>query len=482
MSQMKYRCRAVIACAVTAVAWTVDDRNPAHAGAGCAPAWVQTFAPSTMPDGTVYALIVFDDGSGPAVYAGGDFSEAGSVTVNNIARWDGVEWSALFGPVPGPVGTGVQGEVRALAVFDDGSGPALYVGGTFLFAGGVMANRIARWDGAAWSGLSDESGTGVGLTKVSALAVFDEGAGPALFVGGEFGSAGGAAATNIARWDGSAWSSLPGGGVFGGGGSEVYALTVFDDGTGPLLHVGGDFIFAGGQVVSDIATWDGESWSALVVPDGIGVGGAVGEFPSVRAMTVHDDGGGPALYVAGTFTSAGGPGGLAVNRIARWDGDAWGALGGEGGVGANGTVLALSSFNDGAGAALFVGGTFTSAGGVLANRMARWSGTSWSALGTGVSGGHVFALAAVGPDSCGASGDLFVGGSFTNSPGGDSRLARWSGCPAPSVDLTCDGVVDGADLGVLLAAWGPCLGCPADLDGNGVVDGADLGLLLAEWG
>ncbi|MCA9284511.1 MAG: hypothetical protein KDA22_04815 [Phycisphaerales bacterium] len=48
-------------------------------------------------------------------------------------------------------------------------------------------------------------------------------------------------------------------------------------------------------------------------------------------------------------------------------------------------------------------------------------------------------------------------------------------------DLNGDGVVDGADLGILLSAWGPCSGCPADLDGSGTVDGADLGLLLARW-
>ncbi len=48
-------------------------------------------------------------------------------------------------------------------------------------------------------------------------------------------------------------------------------------------------------------------------------------------------------------------------------------------------------------------------------------------------------------------------------------------------DLNGDGVVNGADLGLLLAAWGSCPGCAADLDGNGSVDGADLGVLLVHW-
>ncbi|HMN96864.1 MAG TPA: hypothetical protein PKC43_10120 [Phycisphaerales bacterium] len=50
----------------------------------------------------------------------------------------------------------------------------------------------------------------------------------------------------------------------------------------------------------------------------------------------------------------------------------------------------------------------------------------------------------------------------------------------PPPDLDGDGVVDGADLGLLSAAWGdPGIG---DLNADGVVDGADLGILLQAWG
>ncbi|HMN97160.1 MAG TPA: LamG domain-containing protein [Phycisphaerales bacterium] len=57
------------------------------------------------------------------------------------------------------------------------------------------------------------------------------------------------------------------------------------------------------------------------------------------------------------------------------------------------------------------------------------------------------------------------------------------GSTAPLVyDLNHDGLVNGADLGILLGGWGPCSAvCPADFDCNGVVDGADLGALLASW-
>lgn len=53
-------------------------------------------------------------------------------------------------------------------------------------------------------------------------------------------------------------------------------------------------------------------------------------------------------------------------------------------------------------------------------------------------------------------------------------------CPA---DLNHDGIVDGADLGILLGAWGVVVTpTPADLNLDGIVDGADLGMLLGSWG
>lgn len=51
-----------------------------------------------------------------------------------------------------------------------------------------------------------------------------------------------------------------------------------------------------------------------------------------------------------------------------------------------------------------------------------------------------------------------------------------------AADLNSDGVVDGADLGLLLGTWGPCKACPPDLNGDHIVDGADLGALLGAWG
>ena len=100
----------------------------------------------------VYALVM----RGTDLYAGGEFTTAGGVAANHIAKWNGTDWSALGD------GTDSSGWVRALAV----SGSDLFVGGGFTSAGGVAAARyLAKWDGAAWSAVGD------GLNgDVSALA------------------------------------------------------------------------------------------------------------------------------------------------------------------------------------------------------------------------------------------------------------------------------------------------------------------------
>jgi formylglycine-generating enzyme required for sulfatase activity len=124
--------------------------------------------------------------------------------------------------------------VHALAV--DGSGN-LFAGGEFWTAGGNAATNIAKWNGSAWSAL----GSGMNY-QVYALAL--DGSGN-LFAGGTFEKAGGNAANRIAKWNGSAWSALG-----SGMNNFVYALAV--DGAGNL-YAGGEFTTAGGKVSAYVA-------------------------------------------------------------------------------------------------------------------------------------------------------------------------------------------------------------------------------------
>ena len=348
----------------------------------------------------VLDLTAFDDGNGPALFAGGLLWIAGGSEVNRIAKWDGAGWSALGSGV-GAGGMALTTIVYALKGFDDGSGPALYAGGMFTHAGGVPVNHIARWDGSSWSSL----GTGV-IGAIVALETFDDGSGPALFAGGSFTSAGGVPASRIAKWNGVSWSAL-GSGLST---NTCHALAVFDDGGGPALFAGGDFTTAGGGPANRVAKWNGSSWAPL----GSGIASGV-----VNALTVFDDGSGPALFAGGSFNSAGG---ATANNVAKWDGASWSPLG----AGLTHACGALVVFDDGSGPALYAGGLFTSAGGSAANRIARWDGVQWTPLGDGLPGPQVLALAVLELD--GGSPALYVGGDFNNSPAGDAHLARWQGC------------------------------------------------------
>ncbi len=70
-----------------------------------------------------------------------------------------------------------------------------------------------------------------------------------------------------------------------------------------------------------------------------------------------------------------------------------------------------------------------------------------------------------------------VGGAFGTQGTGVINATCTTTCDG---DINGDGVVNGADLGLLLNQWGGP--GSADINGDGVVDGADLGLLLAAWG
>jgi hypothetical protein len=105
-----------------------------------------------------------------------------------------------------------------------------------------------------------------------------------------------------------------------------------------------------------------------------------------------------------------------VRYIAKWNGSAWSMLG----TGMNQAgVYALTVYNG----ELIAGGNFTSAGGVAASNIARWNGSTWAPLGLGVSGGFLPVLA-LGV----YNGELYAGGDFTSAGGvSANRVARWNG-------------------------------------------------------
>ncbi|MHC1769804.1 MAG: cadherin-like domain-containing protein [Verrucomicrobiia bacterium] len=232
-------------------------------------------------DGTVVNALAVANGE---LYAGGSFTLEGGA--KGIAKWDGTSWSA--------VGSGLGSEVpgqgcTALALA--ASGNDLYVAGDFWWAGEVEAHHIARWDAqnGTWSGLGSNPGSELDGVPY-ALAISPSGE---LYAGGFLTWAGSVELHNIARWDGTAWSSV-GGGVNG----VVYALTATDTD----LYVGGDFTQAGEVSANRVAQWGWaeQRWHAL----GSGVNAPV------RALALSS----ADLFVGGEFTIAGGK---STTQIAR---------------------------------------------------------------------------------------------------------------------------------------------------------------------
>ncbi|HRX85630.1 MAG TPA: hypothetical protein P5572_11485 [Phycisphaerae bacterium] len=283
-------------------------------------------------------------------------------------------------------------------------GPAVYIGGQFTSAGGTSALRVARWDGSAWSAL----GSGTTSGTVYAFAAKDG----VLYVGGGFASIGGVTTgtRGIAQWDGANWSTVGGG--MSQSNSGVRALLFWGDD----LYAGGYMNEMGGATLHKLGRWNGVSWSALP-------GDPIGTIDSVAALGLYDDGDGEGLYVGGDFASAGGNSNAA--NIFRWDGTNLSPLG----RGTNGVVESICAWNG----SLYVGGHFTrvyqdDGTEVIANKIARWDGTEWHDVGGGMnslSGYHVWALNRF-DDGNGEA--LYAGGSF-NSAGGASikYLARWDG-------------------------------------------------------
>ncbi|MFO1078294.1 MAG: WD40 repeat domain-containing protein [Planctomycetota bacterium] len=266
-------------------------------------------------------------------------------------------------------------------------GNDLLVTGDFLYAGGIPAWKVARWDGVSWNAFG--SGPTGGVEDVIVLP------GGELVVGGSFGSFNGVGARGIVYWDGAQWSAL-GTGTY----ESVYALAY-----SPALGIvaAGDFPSMGGTPALNVAKWNGTSWSPLSTGIDAGVG------PMLRLS----DGG---LVIGGAFSMV--PGTLAAH-VAKWDGNAWSALG----AGTNGSVSSVVEMPNGD---IIVGGSFTTAGGVSATHIARWDGAMWHALGAGL--GNASSSDYVGPLVVLANGDLLAGGSFSNAGALTvNSIARWDG-------------------------------------------------------
>ena len=157
--------------------------------------------------------------------------------------------------------------------------------------------------------------------------------------------------------------------------------------------------------------------------DNFGLPGVAG---NVYALAIDGEGN---VYVGGSFTVAGNQ---SANYIAKWDGSDWYSLG----SGLNGTVFTIAIDGDN----VYAGGLFTLAGGNSARHMAVWNGSDWNSLGSGSNNGVnsiVYAISII-------DHDVYVGGDFTEAGGSSTikYIAEWNGTGWTDVGSGVSGTVN----------------------------------------
>lgn len=308
----------------------------------------------------------------------------------------------------------------------------------------VAFNISARKPSTNISGVWSALGTGTN-NQVKTITAIDP---SNVYVGGWFSTAGGIVVNNIAKWDGSSWSALVSG--LNNTVEELYALDASN------IYAGGTFTQSGNGVWGyRVIKWSGTAWTTLGLNNNRGVNNGVygvyalnsanlyftGQFRFVgdglsvsaeRVAKTNETGGWTALgagltgglgyaiwaidasnvYVGGDFTSAGGVANTA--NIAKWNGSTWSALA----TGVNSSVNAIYALDA---SNIFVGGNFNNIGGTPIACIAKWNGTAWSALGSGTNG-------AVSVIHAYDASNIIVGGAFTTAGGITcNRIAKWNG-------------------------------------------------------
>ena len=184
------------------------------------------------------------------------------------------------------------------------------------------------------------------------------------------------------------------------------------------LYAAGANIGGGGVAIDySILKWNGSNWSTLItIPASYTLDGALGDILSMKVYNGE-------LYIAGNFTSVDT---ITTSQIAKWNGSNWSAVGtginfGSSPYGFDGSLYTFVKSLEVYNGALFAAGWFLIAAPTPTLNMAKWDGTNWSALGQGVNW-HVYALIAFDTS-------LYVGGWFNAVNGNNipaNNIAKWN--------------------------------------------------------
>jgi len=360
---------------------------------------------------------------------------AALIGVGVIAAMAGTAWSqctpswdrSLGNPgATDPLG-GSIGYVGAMTMYQGD----LVVSGSFKGMANVPDTKyIARWDfdTSTWSPFL----TGLGDAPSNSFGTSFAHMGGDLYVGGFYADAAGVPDTkSISRWDGTQFHSLGTGWGFNTVNS-VWSMTASNFTGQDRVYFGGFFEVLAGNPAANVAMWDGTTVTPIVasMPTLVSPQGSIN--PLVTAMVVHDDGmgAGPQLYIGGRFNSIDGQ---TILNVARWNGTTWSAVGTNlGNTIITAEVDTLVSWNG----QLYMGGTNMRVNGAL-QQVARWDGTTWTGVGQNTTG-RVWKLA---PFNDGSGEKLYATGTFLNSAAPVTplnRIARFDGTTWAAVDGGAD--------------------------------------------
>jgi hypothetical protein len=196
----------------------------------------------------IYTVAIAPNGD---IYVGGAFTTIGGVAANRIARWDGATWNALGTGLTGGVGTNCY----RITIAPNGD---VYAAGNFTAAGGITVHEIARWSGGAWHSM----GTYAGLNS-SVMAMVIDPMGTTLYLGGVFTdqySLAGTALSMVASYNPTTNLFSPVGLGFNSPPDDVETLAFSPSGK---LYAGGGFVSSGTTVLNRIAMFNGSAWVPL---------------------------------------------------------------------------------------------------------------------------------------------------------------------------------------------------------------------------
>lgn len=183
------------------------------------------------------------------------------------------------------------------------------------------------------------------------------------------------------------------------------------------VYVGGHFTNVTDANGDYITKWNGTAFSSLGT--GMQAGGGTG-YVNALACAPNGD-----IYATGDFVTAGGV--TSTAYIAKWNGTAWLPLG----TGLDGIGRALAIDQSGS---VYVGGDFHNANGVACAHIAKWNGKTFEPLGEGMNA-EVWCL------TFNKYGQLYAGGLFTSAGGIDlaDRMAVWNGTSWHHLDINLPG-------------------------------------------